>query len=130
MRLVALAALLLGWVFFNHYGIDHVAARMPDPDVARRALFYIAQGAKGVIFAAVIGMLAPRRVVAIPLQAVCLWAIYEDTLVVSCRLAKGIKALPDVEMWSGLCGDWWYSAGLAVGLLAASVVGYGASRGR
>lgn len=129
-KLTALGALMLAWVYLNHYGVDHLAAGMADPLAARRALFYVAQGVKGVIFAAVIGLLAPRVIAALPLLAVCAWSAWEDVLVASCRLAKGIEVIPNVQLWSGLCGDGLYSAGLLVGLLAATVVGYGATRVR
>ena len=129
-KLAALGAFLLALVYMNHYGVDHLAEGMADPQAARSALFYVAQGAKGVIFAAVIGLLAPRVIAALPLLAVCAWSAWEDALVVSCRLAKGIEVIPNVQLWSGLCGDGLYSAGLLVGLLAATVVGYGATRVR
>ena len=128
------AAALLVLVALVHYGTGYLALAYPDPAAAERALFYVAQGFKGCVLWAVIAALAPRTYKSTPLYAVCTWGFVEDLQVGACRLALGIQNTPVLGDWRGVCevvtGRSVYVVGLVFfGLIAASAVGYGASRG-
>lgn len=129
------AALLLVLVALTHYGVGWAAQLYPDPAAAERALFYAAQGLKGCALWVVVASLAPRTARSAPIYAVCAWGFVEDFEVAACRLAIGIQNTPVLGEWRGLCdvvsGRSVYVAGLVFfGLIAASAVGYGASRGK
>lgn len=102
-RLIAFCLLcVIGAV---HYGVDPLAQHFTDAASARRALFYVAQGLKGVSLFALIAFMAPRRITAIPLYLVCLWGAVEDSLVAGCRLARGIETSLDLGPWRGACSS-------------------------
>lgn len=111
-----LAPLLLFAVAVTHYGYDPLAAHFQNAGYAARNLFYAFRGLEGVVFAAVVGMLARR----VDVSIVCLWAIYEEGMTTACRVAKGIgEPNRTHEMFVGLCGNGAYSMGLIfAGLIA------------
>lgn len=123
-RLIALALLLL--VGAVHYGVDPLARTFEDFTQARKALFYVAQGVKGVCLFALIAAMAPRRITAAPLYLVCLWGVFEDSLVAGCRLAKGIGGAVIVESWRGVCSlltnEPVFMVGPVIGAIAAGAL--------
>lgn len=129
------AAVLLLVVYLVHYGTGQFAEVYPDTAAAERALFYAAQGFKGCVLYLVIAAMAPRRAWSIPLWAVCLWGFLEDFQVGACRLAAGIQNTPVLGDWQGMCEvvsqrPLYVTELVVFGSLAASAVGYGASRGK
>ena len=121
-----LALALLAVVGFVHYGVDPLAQHFPDVLQARKALFYVAQGLKGVVLFAVIAWLAPRRITAAPVYLACLWGVFEDSLVAGCRLAKGIGGQVVIESWRGVCSavtqEPTYFIGPVIGAIAAGAL--------
>ena len=85
--------LLIGAV---HYAVEPPASQPPTQPRASRALFYVAQGIKGICLFGLIAFLAPRKLTAIPLYLACLWGAAEDTLVAGCRIARGIETPLDL----------------------------------
>lgn len=121
MRLAALAVLLV--VACVHYGVNPLARFYPEPAQAGRALFYVAQGLKGVILFALIASIAPRRLTAIPLYLACLWGVAEDSMVAGCRIARGIANTPSIPLWRGVCeSEFFYFVGPVIGAIAAGAL--------
>jgi hypothetical protein len=119
VKKIAAAMLLL--VFMTHYVPDIMALRFDKPESATKALFYIARGLEGAVLYALLALLARLGlgrggwIIAAP----CLWGAFEEALTAGCRLSKPIAGVPGHRMFSGLCGDKWYLAGL----FAAAVIG-------
>ena len=130
-----LAVLLLLATGALHYGIDPLAATYADPAAARRALFYVGQGLHGALLPGVLMVLALqlRRLYAVPLVLVCVWAIAEQALVAGCRLARGIEQVPDLPLWAGMCtsvtGQPTYLLGAVLGGIAAASILYEVAHG-
>ena len=130
-----LAVVLLLATGALHYGVDPLAASYADPAAARRALFYVGQGVSGMVLAGLLLGLAlrTRRLYALPLVLVCVWAIAEQALVAGCRLARGIEQVPNLPLWAGMCttvtGEPTYLLGAVLGGIAAASILYEVAHG-
>lgn len=102
---VLLAVLLMLVVLGVHYLPLLLAVHYEHPAKAERALFYVAQAAKGIAMMILLLALMPRRRRMVPVWAAGAWLIYEDALVVGCRLAVGIENVPAAapNPWQGIC---------------------------
>lgn len=120
-RWIALALLLL--IGAVHYAVEPLASTYADPARANRALFYVAQGIKGVCLFGLIAFIAPRKLTAIPLYLACLWGAAEDSLVAGCRIARGIETPLDLGLWQGVCSGWPTNfIGPVIGAIAAGAL--------
>ncbi|QOR55731.1 MAG: hypothetical protein YHS30scaffold667_27 [Phage 65_10] len=129
VRVTRAAVLLVLVIFGAHYAPSYLASTYPDPAVATRAWFYVAQALKGCVLFLLIALVAPRKSYSIPVWAACAWGFFEDSQVAICRVAQGMGSPPPhVEIWQGLCGGSWFLYSLLVGLVATSAVAYGVKR--
>jgi hypothetical protein len=147
----SLAALLLALIAVVHYGCDLLAGHYPDPDVARRGLYYTARSIEGAAQYAVITLLAialwrakfPGMKAKEPgclkgaavLMAsatgltvvVCCWGAVEHLQAAACRISIGISnRVPPVQQLAGICDDLagvpLYALGLGVVAFIAAVI--------
>lgn len=129
---LCLAVLLLLATGLLHYGLAPLSQRYADPAAAHRAWFYVGQGANAALLLLVLAWLAPRRLYAVPLALVCLWAAVEQILVAGCRLARGIEQVPSLGLWQGVCSTvaaWpTWVIGVAFGAVAAASILYETGR--
>lgn len=114
----------------NHYGTEPLASFYADPIKAHKALFYIAQGLKGVVLWAVVWwLLAKFKKLTACGATVCMWGILEDGQVAVCRMALGIESYPIASPGKGLCslvtGHPTFLFGVIVAILVAAIVDFG-----
>ena len=141
----SLAALLLVLIAGVHYGGDLLALGYPDPDQARKAIYYVLRSLEGAIQYGVIAALAfllwvnraaePGRVkgaafarssVAL-VVLVCSWGAAEHLQAAACRLSLGIATKPPTGaaltgICDGLTGLPLYAAGVGVIAFLAAVI--------
>lgn len=107
-----------------HYLPAFLAERYSDPLHAERALFYVMQGAKGLALFGLIVYLLPKSKYMLPVWFAIAWGVWEDALVVGCRLAIGIEnsVTETKNPWEGICeqADMPYLLVLVPPLLAAA----------
>lgn len=124
-----LAAVLLLIVFGMNYTADSIATRYAAEAqiAATKAWDYIVQGAgSGLVFLC-IGLIARKPLV----WPVCLWGAFEAWQRSVCRLARPIGGeVPEVPLFSGLCGvDFYWLGIVAAVMLAAHMLDKGDKNG-
>lgn len=110
-----LAIALLFLVSITHYGYSPLSLGHADPQYTAQAWFYILRGLEGSCLFLVCGVLARNALV----TAVCLWGFVEESQTAICRLASGVEARPQVDLFSGLCGAEFYWLGIIAALALA-----------
>ena len=98
-----LPMILLALTAARHQLVDVLAQLCPDPQFARRALFYAFGGIVAAGLYAVVWALLPRRPWAPAAALACLWGILEESQVAVCRFAAGISRPVSAPMWRGIC---------------------------
>lgn len=115
----ALLLLLAG----GHYGYEPLAEWL---GVDRGRIFYVFQGLLGAGFFALAGLMFQRPkwppAARWAVQAVALWGLAEQTLVVTCGCARLWDVSFRAPPGQGLCGGNWYGVGLAVVAWLAGLV--------
>lgn len=147
-----LAAVILALVAMAHYGGDLLSLGYPDPDRARKSIFYVLRSFEGATQYALIALLAlevasrqtvqafgwrenratePSRrsnaVHAIPsvvlVVLACGWGLIEQVQAGACRLAIGLGAKPPAAApLTGLCDDVTGLPMYALGLAAGAFI--------
>lgn len=94
-----------------HYMPAILATQYKEPLRVEKALFYVMQGAKGLVLYGVILWLLPKNKFMVPVWFAVAWAMWEDALVVECRLAIGIEnPVPKTaNSWEGICAQAYLS---------------------
>ena len=104
-KIVGITLVVLLVTVAVHYMPAILAAQYKEPLRVEKALFYVMQGAKGLVLYGVILWLLPKNKFMVPVWFAVLWAMWEDALVVGCRLAIGIEnsVSKTANLWEGIC---------------------------
>lgn len=104
-KIVGITLVVLLLTAAVHYMPTILSQQYTEPVRIERALFYVMQGAKGLVLYGVILWLLPKNKFMVPVWFAVAWAMYEDALVAGCRLAIGIEnpVSKTANPWEGIC---------------------------
>lgn len=104
-KIVGITLVVLLVTVAVHYMPAILAVQYKEPLRVERALFYVMQGAKGLVLYGLILWLLPKNKFMVPVWFAVAWAMWEDALVVGCRLAIGIEnpVSNKTNPWEGIC---------------------------
>lgn len=104
----------------THYAYDPLALLIFGDAGGRasRALAYVLRGHEGFWLFLAVGFLARRRVV----WLACVFGMAEEAQTAICRLRFPLTEPPPFELFTGLCGQTPYAAGLAVAATLALII--------
>jgi hypothetical protein len=126
MRLNIIVLLLAAFVLVAPDVIAMVFYAPAEQLRAVKAWEYITHGLGAGALAGLVGVLAWGRTGLLSALPVPMWLAFEETQRGVCRLAYPIGSAPPpaVELFNGLCGQFWYSACLLALAVFAAWIAY------